>query len=302
MNMLNDKQEEKRLSSLLSSVQKQTLTPDKEFLDNLKDKSIAEFLASSADRTRRSQIKIIPIWRIIMKSSITKFTTAAVIIIVAIVSIYYYAGPFHGTTAAFAASDVIAAMKEVQWIHGTQQMVDTNNVPVDKLEYWNGGEYWQSIDPYRTIDIRPSGEIKFTELNTEKVYDPKNNTITVTFQHHPEQAPPASMQEVWLDSVSGLEKSGAKVEYSDGVYEGRPAKIIHVDYTKESGWHEEITIIADAETRLARKIAIYQKTTKGVSGTILMLIDYPYTGPKDIYEAGAPRDAKIIQNIQDADK
>jgi hypothetical protein len=298
-----NEQKDKRLSSLLRAVETNAVKPDKEFLDNLKDKSTAEFLAFSANDTKNSKIKTsLPIWRIIMKSSITKFTTAAVIIIVAIVSIYYYAGPFHGTTAAFAASDVIAAMKEVQWIHGTQQMVDTNNVPVDKLEYWNGGEYWQSIDPYRTIDIRPSGEIKFTELNTEKVYDPKNNTITVTFQHHPEQAPPASMQEVWLDSVSGLEKSGAKVEYSDGVYEGRPAKIIHVDYTKESGWHEEITIIADAETRLARKIAIYQKTTKGVSGTILMLIDYPYTGPKDIYEAGAPRDAKIIQNIQDADK
>ena len=302
MNMPNDKKEENRLSLLLSSVQKQTLTPDKEFLDKLKDKSLAEFLTSSTDQTRKSQIKTIPIWRIIMKSNITKFAAAAVIIVVVIVSINHYAGLFHGTTTAFAASDVIVAMRQVQWMHATQQMVDINNVPVDKLEYWNGGEYWQSIDPYRTITVRPNGEIEFADLNTKKVYDPKNKTITITLEHNPRPDSPASMQEVWLNAISGLEEVGAKVEYSDSEYEGRPVKVINADYTKESGWHEEITIIADAETHLARKIAVYQKTTDGVSGTILMLIDYPSTGPKDIYEAGAPRDAKIIQNIPNEDQ
>lgn len=293
MNFEDEKQKNERLSQLFSVAGGNITEPDKEFLDKLQEQSTAEFMASSANNTKTS----FPIWSNIMKSKITKLTAAAVIIIVVIVSINHYAGLFHGTTTAFAASDVIAAMKQVKWTHATQQMVDTNNVPVDKLEYWNGGEYWQSIDPYCTITTRPSGEIEFADLNTKKVYDPKNNTITVTLHHNPGPYPPASMQEVWLDAVSGLEKVGAKVEYSDSEYEGCPAKIISVDYTKESGWHEEITIIADAETRLARKFEIYQKTTDGVSGTILMLIDYPSTGPKDIYEAGAPRDAKIIQNI-----
>jgi len=192
-------------------------------------------------------------------------------------------------------------MKQVQWTHATQQWIDANNVPAEKLDYWNGREFWQSIDPYRTISVGVNGDIKFTDLTSKKVYDPKNNTITVTLNYHSEQDPPGSMQEVWLDCVSDLEKSGAKVEYSDSIYEDRSAKIIYVDYTKESGWHEEITIIADTETRLARKIAVYQKTTKGVSGTILMLIDYPSTGPKDIYEAGAPHDAvvKVIDNFDE---
>jgi hypothetical protein len=240
------------------------------------------------------------IWRTIMKSRITKLATAAAIIIVVMVGLYHYTGFFHGTTAAFATSDVIAAMKQVQWTHATLQMIDDVNVPVDKLKYWNGREFWQSIDPSRSISIGSSGDIEFTELNSKKIYDPNTNTITITYPRHPEKDPPASMQEIWLDFVSDFEKDeDAKVEYSDSVYEDRPAKIIKVDYTKESGWHEEITVIVDVETHLARKIMVYQKTTKGVSGTILALIDYPHTGPKDIYEAGAPHDAevKVIDNF-----
>lgn len=259
--------------------------------------------ARAESETTASPYRRVNAWRSIMKSRITKLAPAAAVVILVMVGLYHYTGFFHGTTAAFATSDVIAAMKQVQWIHATQQMIDDVNVPVDKLKYWNGREYWQSIDPYRSISIGPSGDIKFTELNSEKVYDPQNNTITITSPRYPEKDPPASMQEIWLDGVLGLEKSGAKVKYSDSVYEGRPAKIIKVDYTKESGWHEEITVIVDAETHLARKIIVYQKTTKGASATILMLVDYPPTGPKDIYEAGAPYDAevKVIDNFAEGE-
>jgi hypothetical protein len=264
------------------------------------DEKIYEEISRASEKKKNSRAPDtqVNIWRIIMKSRITKITTAAAIILVAMVGLYRHTGSFHGTTAAFATSDVIAAMKQVQWLHATQQMIDTHNVPDDKIEYWNGRESWQSIDPYRTISIGQSGDITFTELNSKKVYDPKNNTITITFSHSSEIDPPANMQEAWLNGILSLEKEGAKVEYSDSVYEDRPAKIIKVDYTKESGWHEEITIIADAETHLARKYTVYQKTAEGVRGTILMFIDYPSTGPKDIYEAGAPRDAevKVINN------
>lgn len=235
-----------------------------------------------------------------MKSRMTKLAAAAMIIIAAIIALHN--GSVDIASPAFGIEDVLAAMKQVQWTHATSKIIDDINVPVDKLKYWNGREYWGSIDPYRTISIGSSGDIEFTELNSEKVYDPKNNAITITSPRYPEKDPPASMQEIWLDFVSDFEKDeDAKVEYSDSVYEDRPAKIIKVDYTKESGWHEEITVIVDVETHLARKLMVYQKTTKGISGTILILIDYPPTGPKDIYEAGAPHDAevKVIDNFDE---
>jgi hypothetical protein len=301
MKAQNDKHIDKRISLMLSSVNRRTNEPDKQFLEKLREQSMTEFESCLAGSSKKLR-KIINFskWRTIMKSRITKIAAAAAIIIIAVVGFYLYTGSFHGTTAAFAMSDVIAAMRQVNWTHATEQGIDANNVPAEISDFWEGRDFWQSIDPYRTVSVGEYGDIEFTDLNSRKVYDPKNNTITVTLNYHPVKDPPGSMQEVWLNCVSGLEKSGAKVEYSDSMYEGRPAKIIFIDYTKESGWHEEITIVADAKTRLARKIAIYQKTTEGegMSGTILMLIDYPSTGPKDIYEAGAPRDAvvKVIDN------
>ena len=162
MNKQNDKQVDKRISSFLSAVDSSAIPPDKQSLNKLQKQSTAEFLASSADRILQPEkIRTISLWRTIMKSRITKFAAAAVIIIVVMAGLYYYTGSFHGTTAAFATSDVITAMKQVQWTHATLQWIDHNNVPVDKLKNWDGLEFWQSIDPYRSISIEP---VSYTHL------------------------------------------------------------------------------------------------------------------------------------------
>ena len=143
------------------------------------------------------------------------------------------------------------------------------------------------------IVIDQSGKIEFTTSDSIKVYDPKNNTITVTSPRYPEENPPASMPEVYLRAISALEKRGAKIQYSDSTYGNRSVKIINVDFSTDEGFREKITIIADAETRLAKKMTVYQASA-GESGTLSMVFDYPSSGPEDIYEAGAARDAKII--------
>ena len=51
----NDKQIEKRISLLLSSVDLGTNEPDRQFLDNLKGQSTAEFLAVSTDGNKQSE-------------------------------------------------------------------------------------------------------------------------------------------------------------------------------------------------------------------------------------------------------
>ena len=81
MTAQNDKQVDKRISSLLSSVNQGTKEPDKQLLDKLKEQSTAEFLARPSDSNQQSE-KTVPIskWRIIMKSPITKLAAAALII------------------------------------------------------------------------------------------------------------------------------------------------------------------------------------------------------------------------------
>jgi hypothetical protein len=81
MTAQNDKQIDERISSMLSSVNRGIIKPDKQLLDTLREKSTTEFMAYSTDGNKQSE-KTIPIskWRIIMKSPITKLAAAALII------------------------------------------------------------------------------------------------------------------------------------------------------------------------------------------------------------------------------
>jgi hypothetical protein len=103
MTAQNDKQIDKRISSMLSSVNQDTNEPDKQFLEELRERSTAEFAAHSADSNQKSE-KTIPIskWRIIMKSPITKLAAAAVIIFAVLVFIHQFGGSIDGTSVAWA--------------------------------------------------------------------------------------------------------------------------------------------------------------------------------------------------------
>jgi len=77
----NDKQIDKRVSSMLSSINRDTNEPDKQFLEELRERSTAEFLANSTDSSKKTENKIFfSRWKIIMKSPITKLAAAALII------------------------------------------------------------------------------------------------------------------------------------------------------------------------------------------------------------------------------
>ena len=80
MNTDNNKKD-KRFSKLLSTIEKGKVLPDKQFLAQLREKSVEEFETYSTESKDHSQAEIISIWRIIMKSRITKIAAAAVIII-----------------------------------------------------------------------------------------------------------------------------------------------------------------------------------------------------------------------------
>jgi len=103
MTAQNDKHIDKRISSMLSSVNRGTDEPDKRFLEKLRERSTAEFAAHTKDSNKQSE-KIIPIsiWRIIMKSRITKLAAAAVIVFAALVCVHQFGGSIDGTTVAWA--------------------------------------------------------------------------------------------------------------------------------------------------------------------------------------------------------
>ena len=97
--------DDEKFSSLLSSVGRKSVAPDREFLDKLREESVKTFEASSSDGSGnlRESINTISIWRTIMKSPITKIA-AAVIVIAGVLIAMHFAGL---STATVTFADVI---------------------------------------------------------------------------------------------------------------------------------------------------------------------------------------------------
>ncbi len=101
-----------KFSSLLSSVGRKSVVPDREFLNKLKEESAKAFEASSRKRSGnlRESINSISLWRKIMRSPITKIA-AAVVVISGVLIAMHFAGLSTGTVT-FA--DVIKPILNAQ--------------------------------------------------------------------------------------------------------------------------------------------------------------------------------------------
>ncbi len=97
--------DDEKFSSLLSSVGRKTVAPDREFLNKLKDESAKIFEASSPNESGhlRESNNTVSIWRTIMKSHVTKIA-AAVVIISGVLIAMHFAGL---STATVTFADVI---------------------------------------------------------------------------------------------------------------------------------------------------------------------------------------------------
>ncbi len=110
-----DNEQNKRLSQLFSSVDKNSISPDKKYLEQLREKSTAEFIVSSADKAKNPQTKtLIPIWTIIMRSKITKFAAVAVIILTAIFSISLFDKTL---PVAYSVEQTIEAIRKIDTVY-----------------------------------------------------------------------------------------------------------------------------------------------------------------------------------------
>jgi len=130
MTAQNDKHKDKRMSLLLSSVDQRTNEPDRQFLDKLKERSTAEFLAFSTDGNKQSEKTIpISIWKIIMKSRITKLAAAAVIIIIVVLSITVLD---KSIPSAYALEQTMKAYKGLRFVH----IKDFREGESEPQEFW----------------------------------------------------------------------------------------------------------------------------------------------------------------------
>ena len=98
----DNEEKDKLISSLLSSVDRGGTPPDKEFLDRLRERSVAEFRAHSAgEETQAARAKApVPTWLCILRGRAVKLAAAAVIVAVAVIgAIRHFGG---GESSEFA--------------------------------------------------------------------------------------------------------------------------------------------------------------------------------------------------------
>jgi hypothetical protein len=158
-------------------------------------------------------------------------------------------------------------------------------------------ESWESVRPLRRIEKLKSGKIYFTESNIGKTssYDPATNKITIEHRAPAEsQQEYASIADMYIQQFAELEKKGAKINYEDGVCDGVSAKIMNLDFASGEGINTNISMVLDPATYLPKRCIAEQRDSKGLYARMSARFDYPETGPRDIYEAGAPRDAKVV--------
>ena len=261
-----------------------------------KDNDVFNKIIDAAYKNKTSANKLIT-WRIIMKTNITNIAAAAVIFIA--VMLILQNGSVNIETPAFGLDDIATAIQNAEWIHCTMTLEElSGNTDDSPMGIGEGWESWQSVQPSLSIEKHSNGTIYFTEEDIAKtsIYDPESNIINVKYkQLSDSQETYASISDMFTAQFTDIKNRFDKVKYEEGVFEGQPVTIISIDYTSEGGLHSIISIVVDPETYLPKKTCIQQAfLKKNLTAKMTGIYDYPKSGPVDIYELGAPQDAKVV--------
>ena len=229
-----------------------------------------------------------------MKNPVTKFAAAAIIIIAVILILQNTS--VNITSTAFGLDDVIAAMNKAQWMHSKYVNLKSavelnNNYKENKL-----AGSWFAVNPYRQINIS-TDTIIYDELTLGKqtVYYPKSNTITISYKGLNSKVEYPGIAEMVMKDISDYEKRGAKVTYNKVRLDGSSVMIINIDTSEATNMIDSnFTLYVNPKTRLPTKLKHNRINGRKIKSDVYLVYDFPEKGPSDIYEAGAPRDAKVM--------
>lgn len=237
-----------------------------------------------------------PTRRIIMKSKITKLATAAVIVIAVLIGINQFGGSIDGSSVAWA--DIQKALGEVNWMH----LVHISNESQEKDYVVIRGETsqvtWIAFKSKIAVVEHSSGKIIYYCHNegTQYVYNPGDGIITksvISDETFPFGS--AGPIELFRQLLEKEQEKGRTVNRQAGKYKGSEVEIWEVlnSNEKERIIKAKLFIDINKNLPLAVKIGV-EHPGKSVGQSIEVEFEYPTEGPRDIYEAGAPRSAKIV--------
>jgi hypothetical protein len=237
------------------------------------------------------------IWRIIMKTRITKLAAAAVIIIAVLIGINQFGGSIDGASVAFAK--VQETMKTVPWMHVSYIWNWPKRSEYD--EYDNAHtkrEYWYSYDFQLAMAKFGDGLIAFADYNKGvlHVYNPVTKRITIS--HLSENSFPSGEDSPWgwvENHVLSYGRHGTPISKRDDEYEGRQVEIYEI---VEGNGAVRTQFIVDGQTQLPITEQRSQFEPNGQIGSVQDgTFEYPQNGPEDIYALGVPNEVEVVNDL-----
>jgi len=233
-------------------------------------------------------------WRIIMKSRITKLAVAAVIVIAVLIGINQFGGSIDGSSIVWA--DVQKALGQVNWMHfvyNSSASPEQENVVKGETSHVT----WIAFKSHTVIREYSSGKITYYCRNegTQYAYNPGDGIITRSVV--PDRTFPfgsAGPIELFRRLLEKEQEKGRTVSRQVGKYKGSKVEIWEVVDSSNTDRIINAKLSIDINKNLPLAAKIEQEHRGKTVQSVEVEFQYPTEGPRDIYEAGAPRSAKIV--------
>ena len=240
--------------------------------------------------SNKSACPVPNIWKIIMKSRITKLAAAALIIIATILIFHQFGGSVSLATIAFA--DITDAMKSESWVHIKNSFFSASVT--------GPREMWVSFESKITAAKMTNGQVTVINLNEHKsyTYDPNSRSITIDYVYENDFPEKFSSAISIIQSLNQqLESQGAQTTIRQAEYNGEMVLLQESAISKNNSDHSvSMYIKPDSKLLLCTQV----KTTDSEGNSKIVgeiTFDYPQSGPVDIYALNVPRDAEIVNNL-----
>ena len=281
MTTQNDKRVDKRVSTMLSLVNRGTIEPDKQLLDMLRELSASEFAANSARGSKKLGKTVnLSKCRTIMKSKITKLALAAVVIFAALLSFFNV-----GIKKTYAVDQTIEVMRKVNTVH-----CFINTFTGERIETWIKVNPETGENEYYYMD-RPGIKIIASPDETY-MYDESQNMV-IHLKGSGQVVSQVRLGRFIEDMVDAAKSVNGKVQIRSLDVEGEKPMIMLIIETDKMTLESRI----DSETKLPVSMNMKPKgePRPGQIGQSIDEISYDVPLPDGIFDFEIPEGAKVIE-------
>lgn len=229
------------------------------------------------------------IWKIIMKSRITKLAVAAVVIVISLLGIFEFriSGDGDVSVAGIAWARVEEALEEVSCVHMIANGRWRDMKDYTERELWRDNESRISITKsYKRVILRDFRK------GLEYQYNPKTNEIIIFKVTGTFALIPLQFQE-YVEEISHR-YADVDISHRQDVLDGSNVKVFELNTVQKNGVRREYEFYVDAESDLP---LISHGRTLGSDGAVLsevsIVYEYPQEGPATIYDVGVPQSATV---------